>query len=88
MNLNCSACNIKIDINSYKKIRAVGRNCYDKSERKNHNNTLIQNKTSVSYQQPKMENSNNNNNNRTLLVGPSFLGKSYLMLKNLSRLPD
>ena len=28
------------------------------------------------------------NNNRTLLVGPSFSGKTYLMLKILSRIPD
>ena len=31
---------------------------------------------------------NVDNNNRTLLVGPSFSGKTYLMLKILSRLPD
>ena len=30
----------------------------------------------------------NNHNNRTLLVGPSFSGKTYLMLKTLSRMPD
>ena len=30
----------------------------------------------------------NVNNNRTLLVGPSFSGKTYLMLKILSRIPD
>ena len=30
----------------------------------------------------------NNNNNRTLLVGPYFSGKTYLMLKILSRIPD
>ena len=29
-----------------------------------------------------------NNNNRTLLVGPSFSGKTYLMLKIFSRIPD
>ena len=28
------------------------------------------------------------NNNRTLLVGPSFSGKTYLMLKILSRIPN
>ena len=27
-------------------------------------------------------------NNRTLLIGPSFSGKTYLILKMLSRLPD
>ena len=36
----------------------------------------------------KNENGNNNNNNRTLLVGPSFSGKTYLMLKILSEIPD
>ena len=31
---------------------------------------------------------NVNNNNRSLLVGPSFSGKTYLMLKILSRIPN
>ena len=31
----------------------------------------------------KIDNVNNNNNIRTLLVGPSFLGKTYLMLQIL-----
>ena len=31
---------------------------------------------------------NVDNNNRTLLVGPSFSGKTYLMLKILSRIPN
>ena len=74
-NKNCSACNIKLDINSYKKDRTVCKDCYNKKKRKNN---LIQ--------QAKIE--NDNDNNRTLLVGPSFSGKTYLMLKILSRLPD
>ena len=74
-NKNCSACNIKLDINDYKKDRTVCRDCYNKKKRKNN---LIQ--------QPKIE--NDNNNNRTLLVGPSFSGKTYLMLKILSRMLD
>ena len=45
------------------------------------------NKITISHQQPINENGNNNNN-RTLLVGPSFSGKRYLMLKILSRMPD
>ena len=40
-----------------------------------------------SHQQSIIENVNNNNN-RTLLVGPSFSGKTYLMLKILSRISD
>ena len=31
---------------------------------------------------------NVDNNNRTLMVGPSFSGKTYLMIKILPRIPD
>ena len=81
-NKNCSACNIKLDINIYKKDRTVCRDCYNKKKRKNN---LVQNEITISHQ-PIIE--NGNNNNRTLLVGPSFSGKTYLMLKILSRLSD
>ena len=74
-NKNCSVCNIKLDTNNYKKDRTVYKDCYNKKKRKN---KLIQ--------QPKIV--NDNNNNRTLLVGPSFSGKTYLMLEILSRIPD
>ena len=74
-NENCSACNIKLDINNYEKDRTVCKDCYNKKKRKNN---LIQ--------QPKI--GNDNNNNGTLLVGPSFSGKTYLILKILSRIPD
>ena len=84
-NKKYSVCNIKIDIKNYKKDRTVCKDCYNKRKRKNN---LIQNEITTSQQQPKIENGNNNNNNRTLLVGPSFLGKTYLMLKILSRIPD
>ena len=80
---NCSACNIKLDKNEYKKDRTRCKNCYNEKKRKNkNNNTLIQS------QQPKNDNVNTNNNNRPLLVGPSFPAKTYLMLKILSRIPD
>ena len=36
----------------------------------------------------KIDNNNTENNNRTLVVGPSFSGKIYLILKILSRTPD
>ena len=78
MNRNCTACNIKLDINNYKKDRTVNRECYNKKKK---------NKITNSHQQPIIENGNNNNN-RTLLVGPSFSGKTYLMLKILSRISD
>ena len=79
-NNNCSVCNIKLDKNKYKKDRTVCKDCYNKKKRKN--------KITISHQQPINENGNNNNNNRTLLVGPSFSGKTYLMLKILSRMID
>ena len=81
-NKNCSLCNIKLDINNYKKDRTVCIDCYDKKKRKNN---LVQNEITTSHQ-PKIE--NDSNNNRTLLVGPSFSGKTYLMLKILSRISD
>ena len=76
-NKNCSVCNIKLDINKYKNDRTVCKDCYNKKKRKNN---LIQ--------QPEIENGNHINNNRTLLVGPSFSGKTYLMLKILSPIPN
>ena len=83
-NKNCSACNVKLDINILKKDRTVCRDCYNKKKRKKN---LVQNEITISHQY-KIENVNNNNNNRTLIVGPSFSGKTYLMLKILSRISD
>ena len=39
-------------------------------------------------EKPKIDKFNNTNNNRIILVGPSFSGKTYLMLKIISRRPD
>ena len=66
---NCSSCNIKLDINNYKKDRTICKDCYNRKKRKNN---LTQNKITTSDQQPKIE----DKNNRTLLVGPSFSGKT------------
>ena len=52
-------------------------------EREHENET-----NSSMLEEPKIEKVNNNNNNRSLLVGTSFSGKTYLMFKILSRLPD
>ena len=74
MDRNCSACNIKIDKNNYKKDRTVCKDCYIKKKRKNTN------EITNSYHQPKVENvSDNNNKNRTLIIGFSNCGKTYLM---------
>ena len=82
-NKNCSVCNIKLDINNYKKDRTIGEDYYNKKRK----NSLIQYEITTSHQQPKIENGNNNKNNRTLLVGPSFSGKTNLMIKFFSRIP-
>ena len=79
-NKNCSVCNIKLDINIYKKDRTVCKDCYNKKKRKN--------KITISHQQQPIIENGNNNNNRTLFVGSSFSGKTYLMLKILSRMID
>ena len=33
-NKNCSVCNIKLDINNYKKDRTVCKDCYNKKKRR------------------------------------------------------
>ena len=83
---NCSACNIKLDKNNYKKDRTICRDCYNKKKRKININTLPPNKIIENVNTPQQ--SKFENNNRTLLVGPSFSGKSYLMLKILPRISD
>ena len=85
-NKNCSACHIKLDINNYKRGRTICRECYDKKKRKININTLPPNKIIEKVNTP--QHSKFENNNRTLLVGPSFSGKTYLMLKILSRISD
>ena len=72
MNRNCSSCNIKIDQYNYKYQRTVCKDCYKIKKQKYNKKHVTQ----------------NNINNRTLIVGPSFSGKSYLMLKILSQMRD
>ena len=57
-------------------------------KKKKRKNSLIQNASTTSRQQPNFGNGIIINNNRTLLVGPSFSGKTNLMLRILSRIPD
>ena len=49
----------------------------DREHNYNESNSNVLEKTNID---------NINNNNRTLLVGPSFSGKTYLMLQILSRI--
>ena len=59
-NKNCSVCNIKVDINSYKKERTICEDCYNEKNRKN---KIAQYEITTSHQQPKIENGNNDYNN-------------------------
>ena len=89
MNRKCSACDIMIDINNYKKDRTVCKNCYNKNKRKN-NDTLPTKKINTSYQQPDIENVNNKvskyENHRHVVIGPTNVGKTYYMLKVLEKI--
>ena len=77
-------CNIKVDKNNCLKNRTVRKICYNKNTRKNNNNN-----TSIQNQQPKSDNNNdddkkkrkvvNSMNLRTLIIGFSNSGKTYLM---------
>ena len=86
MNRNCSACNIIIEINKYKKDRTVCISCYNKNKRKNNNIILT----------PNIENVNNNNNgivstyeNRAnVVIGPRNVGKTFYMLKLLEKIEN
>ena len=82
----CSACSIEKDINNTRKNIIVCKSCYNKNKRKNKNNTLPTKTVTTSHQQRKKENVNENNNKiRTLIIGFSNCGKSYLMNHILTR---
>ena len=82
-----------IDENNYLKHRTICKKCHNGNRRKN-NNTLPPNKFITSYQQPNIENVNNNNNDivstyenhRHVIIGPSYVGKTYYMLKILEKI--
>ena len=92
MNRNCTVCNLKIDMNNYKKDRTVCKSSYSISRRKNNINTLPPNKNKTSYQQPNIENVNNDvstyENHLHVVIGPSNVGKTYYMLKVLEKIGD
>ena len=43
MNKNCTACNLNLKEDNYKKDRTVCESCYIKKKRKDNNNSLIEN---------------------------------------------
>ena len=86
MNRICSACNIIIDINNYKKDRTVCKSCYNKNKRKNNKIILT----------PNIENVNNSNNSivstyenlANVIIGPKNVGKTFYMLKVLEKIDN
>ena len=86
MTRNCSACNIIIDINNYKKDRTVCKSSYNKNKRKNKKIILTTN----------IENVNNSNNsidstyeNRAnVIIGPRNVGQTFYMLNVLEKIDN
>ena len=81
MGRNCTACYIKLERDSYKHQRTVCKGCYKILLEKYKIKLVIQ------HQHHTFSGSDSKNNKRTLIVGPSFLGKTH-MLKILTRLAD
>ena len=96
MNRNCTACNIMIDKNNYKKDRTVCKSCYNISKRKNNINTLPPNKKIENVDNKKKQKNNNykdNNpnlssyeNRANVVIGPRNVGKTYYILKVLEKI--
>ena len=77
MNRNCTACNIMIDINNYKKDRTVCKTCCNKNKRKNNIDKLPPNKN---------PNLSTYENRANVIIGPRNVGKTYYMLKVLEKI--
>ena len=76
-------CNIKIDENNYLKDGTVRKSWYNKNGGKNNNNTIIQSQQSKSEinqdNDKKKRNCVDSVKNRTLIIGFSNCGKTYVM---------
>ena len=96
MNRNCSLCNIKIDINNYKKDRTVCKICYNRNKRKNNNHTITQNhqhtlsekEKCFTQHQPKNDNNNDriHENHAYIITGPRNVGETYYRLEKLKEI--
>ena len=89
MNRICNTCNIEIDDDNSLKDRTVFKSCYIKNRGKN------QQPKSDDKKKRKVDNSVNKtkvvasvNNNRTLIIGFSNCGKTYLMNHILHQKPE
>ena len=76
----CTVCNIKIDDDNYKKDRNICRSCYNINKKiyNNNNKEKIQLVNSVNKKKTKVVDSVNDNT-RTLIIGFSNCGRTYLM---------
>ena len=95
MNRNCSAGNRKIDEKIYLKHRTICKKCHNENRRKNINNTVINNVTVTTPQQPKIDIFKNKNtivsnydNHACVVIGPRNVGKTYYILKILGKIGD
>ena len=89
MNRNCTACNIMIDINNYKKDRTVCKTCYIKNKRKNNIDTLPPNKNNNENVDKNKDNNPNlatYENRANVIIGPRNVGKTFYMLKILGKI--
>ena len=81
----CTVCNKKISKDNYKKDRNICKHCYNKNRKKyNNNKEKIQvvntvNNTNIKIKKREVVGSVKNKNNRTLIIGFSNCGKTYLM---------
>ena len=87
MNRTCNTCSIEIDDDNYLKDRTVCKSYYNKNRRKNQQPKSDDKKrkvvnsvknTNINKKKTKLDDSVNNNN-RTLIIGFSNCGKTYLM---------
>ena len=98
MMFHCILCEKNLDENRfYRKVKNRCKDCLNKKFKcdfcgkfftKKWMKTHIEREHHQNETNSNMIIDNDDNNNRTLLVGPSFSGKTYLMLKILSRMPD
>ena len=87
MNRNCSACDIMIDLNNYKKDRTVCKTCYNKNKRKKVSDFVNVNKKVSDFENVNKKVSDFENH-RHVIIGPCNVGKTYYMLKVLEKIGD
>ena len=73
----CTVCNTKIDEDNYKKDRNICKSCYNINRKKYNKNNKEKIQVVNSVNKTKIVN-DNNNKNRTLIIGFSNCGKTYL----------